>query len=109
MKEKQTSKLALGKMGLLTIDDNNTTRATVAGLLICSRNPELWLPNASITATCYRGEDNTTGHVDAKTITGHLYQQIAEAIAFAVRNMRVGSHKDPARLDLPQYSEIVLV
>lgn len=100
--------LALEKMGLLVVDDDNARRATVAGLLVCSRNPERWLPNACITATCYRGEDNTTGHVDDKTITGHLYQQIAEAVAFAMRNMRVGAHKDPARLDLPQYREVVL-
>ena len=100
--------LALEKMGLLTLDDDNTRRATVAGLLVCSRNPEHWLPNACITATWYRGEDNTTGHEDTQTITGHLYHQIAAAVAFAVRNMRVGSHKDPARLDLPQYSKVVL-
>ena len=37
-------------------------------------------------------------------ITGPLNRQIAEAIAFAVRNMRVGAYKDPARMDLPQYS-----
>ena len=33
-----------------------------------------------------------------------LNRQIAEAVAFAVRNMCVGAYKDPARVDLPQYS-----
>ena len=99
---------ALEKMGLLTSDENGTTRATVAGVLLCSRSPEEWLPNASIVATCYRGNDRTSGQIDAQTITGPLNRQITEAVAFAVRNMRVGAYKNPARTDLPQYSEAVL-
>ena len=99
---------ALEKMGLLTSDENGTTRTTVAGVLLCSRSPEEWLPNASIVATCYRGNDRTSGQIDAQTITGPLNRQITEAVAFAVRNMRVGAYKNPARTDLPQYSEAVL-
>jgi predicted HTH transcriptional regulator len=100
--------LALEKMGLLTGDENSTTRATVAGILLCSRSPEEWLPNACITATCYRGEDRTSEQIDAQTITGPLNRQIAEAVTFVVRNMRVGAFKNPARIDLPQYSEKAL-
>lgn len=100
--------LALEKMGFLTGDENGTTRATVAGILLCSRSPEEWLPNACITATCYRGEDRTSEQIDAQTITGPLNRQIAEAVAFAVRNMRVGVYKNLARIDLPQYSEKAL-
>ena len=100
--------LALEKMGLLTNDENGTMRATVAGVLLCTRSPEEWLPNACISATCYRGKDRASGQIDAQTITGPLNQQIAEAVAFAVRNMRVGAYKNPARTDLPQYSERVL-
>ena len=99
---------ALEKMGLLTSDENGTTRATVAGVLLCSRSPEEWLPNASIVATCYRGNDRTSGQIDAQTITGPLNRQITEAVAFAIRNMRVGAYKNPARTDLPQYSEAAL-
>ena len=43
---------ALERMGLLTSDENGATRATVAGVLLCCRSPEEWLPNAYITATC---------------------------------------------------------
>lgn len=100
--------LALEKMGLLTNDENGTTRATVAGALLCTRSPEEWLPNACISATCYRGKDRASGQIDAQTITGPLNRQIAEAVAFAVRNMRVGAYKNPARTDLPQYSEKAL-
>ena len=99
---------ALERMGLLTSDENGTTRATVAGVLLCSRSPEEWLPNACITATCYRGNDRASGQIDAQTITGPLNRQITEAVAFAVRNMRVGAYKNPARTDLPQYSEAAL-
>ena len=95
---------ALEKMGLLGQDENGTMRATVAGLLFCSHTPEEWLPNACITATHYRGTDRASGQLDTQTIVGPLNRQIAEAVAFAVRNMRVGAYKDPARMDLPQYS-----
>ena len=95
---------ALEKMGLLTRGDNGVLRASVAGVLLCSRAPEAWLPNAVIMATCYRGEDRATGQVDAQTIAGPLQRQIAHTVAFAVRNMHVTAHKTPARADLPQYS-----
>ena len=95
---------ALEKMGLLGQDEHGVVRATVAGLLFCSHTPEEWFPNACITATHYRGTDRASGQLDTQTITGPLNRQIAEAVAFAVRNMRVGAYKDPARVDLPQYS-----
>lgn len=99
---------ALEKMGLLTRDENGTTRATVDGVLFCSRTPEKWLPNACITATCYRGEDRASGQIDTQIITGPLNEQIENALAFSIRNMRVGAYKSPARTDLPQYSEAAL-
>ena len=97
--------LALAKLGLLTDTDDGPRQATVAGILLCSRAPEQWLPNACITATRYRGADRASGQVDAQTIGGPLQRQIADAVTFAARNMQVTAHKDPARLDLPQYSE----
>ena len=97
--------LALTKLGLLSDAADGPQLATVAGVLLCSRNPAEWLPNACITATSYRGADRASGQVDAQTIVGPLNRQIAEAVAFAVRNMRVAAHKDPARIDLPQFSE----
>ena len=99
---------ALERLGLLTSDENGITRATVAGILLCCHSPEEWLPNACITATCYRGNDRGSGQIDSQTVTGPLNRQITEAVAFAVRNMRVGAYKNPARTDLPQYSEAAL-
>lgn len=100
--------MALEKRGLLVQDEHGARRATVAGVLLCSAAPEQWLPNACITATCYRGRDRSTGQVDAQTIAGPLGRQIAEAVGFAVRNMRVAAYKTPARRELPQYSEEAL-
>ena len=95
---------ALEKLALLTVDESGVTRATVAGVLLCSAAPHEWLPNACITATHYAGADRASGQLDAQTIAGPLPRQVADAMAFAVRNMRVGAYKDPARTDLPQYS-----
>ena len=46
---------ALEKLALLDDDEAGVFRATVAGVLLCTPNPEQWLPNACITATRYRG------------------------------------------------------
>ena len=99
---------ALGKLALLEDDDTGVLRATVAGVLLCTPDPERWLPDACITATLYRGGDRASGQLDAREITGPLNEQIAGAVAFAVRNMQVAARKDPARTDLPQYSEKAL-
>jgi len=96
---------ALGKLALLEVDEADVLRATVAGVLLCTPHPERWLPNASITATKYRGNDRTSGQVDSQEIAGPLNRQIADAVAFTERNMKVAACKDPARSDLPQYSE----
>ena len=95
---------ALEKLALLTVDESGVTRATVAGVLLCSVAPHEWLPNACITATLYAGADRASGQLDAQIIIGPLPCQVADAMVFAVRNMRVGAYKDPARMDLPQYS-----
>ena len=99
---------ALGKLALLEEDEAGVPRATVAGVLLCTRNPQQWLPSACITATRYRGGDRASGQIDAREITGPLNEQVAGAVAFAARNMQVAARKDPARSDLPQYSEKAL-
>ncbi len=95
---------ALEKLALLANDEAGILRSTVAGVLLCTRNPEQWLPNAGVTAARYRGRDRTSAQIDAQEITGPLNRQVADAVAFVVRNMHVAARKDPARVDLPQYS-----
>ncbi len=95
----------LGKMRLLTSDESGVKRATVAGVLLCSLNPERWLPGAFIEAVQYRGQQRDSNYqLDAKQITGPLDKQILEALAFVRRNMWVAAIKDPGRIEFPQYS-----
>ena len=96
---------ALEKLALLTLDENGIMRATVAGVLLCSKHPEEWLPSAYITATHYRGTDRTSDQADEQTITGPLSQQVGAAVKFVIRNMFVATRETPARADLPQYSK----
>ena len=100
--------VGLLRMGLLAIDAHSVTRATVAGLLFCSKQPTQWLSNAYITATRYRGIDRASGQTDAQDINGPIPEQIRQAMAFVKRNMQVASSKTPARTNLPQYSERAL-
>ena len=99
---------ALERIALLANDQAGILRSTVAGVLLCTHNPEQWLPNACITATRYRGRDRASGQIDAQEITGPLNRQIADTVTFALKNMRVAARKDPAREDLPQYSDRAL-
>ena len=41
-------------------------------------------------------------------LRGVFIRQIADAVAFAIRNMWVAARKEPARVDLPQYSDRAL-
>lgn len=100
--------IGLEKMGLLARDEHGTVRATVAGILLCCREPEQWLPNACITATRYRGNDRSSGQLDAQTIGGPINRQVTEALTFALRNMQVAARKNPGREELPQYSASAL-
>ncbi len=99
---------ALGKLALLAPDEAGVTRATVAGVLLCTRNPERWFPNARVSAVRYREKDRASGQIDALEITGPLNRQITDAVAFALRNMRVAARKQPERVDLPEYSDKAL-
>ena len=99
---------ALARLALLAPDEAGVTRATVTGVLLCTRNPEEWLPNAGIMATHYRGRDCASGQIDAREIIGPLNRQIADAMVFVARNMRVAARKEPARVDMPQYSDRAL-
>ena len=94
----------LMNLRLLAQDEGGADRATVAGVLLCARSPQEWLPQAMIVATHYRGQDRASGQLDAQEIVGPIPIQIADAVKFVVRNMRVASRKLPEREDVPQYS-----
>ena len=96
---------ALMNLRLLAQDEAGVDRATVAGVLLCTPSPQDWLGHAIIMATHYRGTDRASGQLDAQEITGPLPNQIADAVQFVVRNMRVAARKTPEREEIPQYSK----
>ena len=96
---------ALMNLRLLASDEADVDRATVAGVLLCTKSPQEWLPQATIVATLYRGKNRASGQLDAQEIAGPLPAQVADAVKFVVRNMRVSARKAPAREDTPQYSK----
>ena len=95
----------LTNLRLLAQDEDGIARATVAGVLLCATSPQDWLPQAVIMATHYRGLDRASEQLDAREIVGPLPLQIADAVQFVVRNMRVAARKTPEREDVPQYSK----
>jgi predicted HTH transcriptional regulator len=52
----------LRKLKLLSPDETSVERATVAGILLCSRHPETWLPNAYIEAVRSRGNQQDSNY-----------------------------------------------
>jgi predicted HTH transcriptional regulator len=95
----------LRKLRLLTEDDTGQTRVTVAGILMCAPAPERWLAGAFIQAVRYRGNRQDSNYqADAQDVTGPLDAQIRGALAFVRRNMRITARKDPARVEVPQFS-----
>jgi len=96
----------LRKLKLLSKDETNAERATVAGVLLCSRHPETWLPGAYIEAVRYRGTRQDSNYqADAARIIGVLDQQVTQALAFVRRNMTVAAVKVPGRKEIPQFNE----
>ncbi len=94
----------LMNLRLLAQDEAGVDRATVAGVLLCTQSPQQWLPQSAVVATHYRGYDRASDQLDSQEITGPLPTQIADAVKFVVRNMRVSARKMPERENLPQYS-----
>ncbi|MCY4309279.1 MAG: putative DNA binding domain-containing protein [Rhodobacteraceae bacterium] len=94
----------LKNLRLIGVDDAGQDRATVAGILLCTERPEDWLPQATIMATHYQGQDRASGQLDAQEIVGPLNIQIAHAVKFIKRNMRNAARKVPERKDIPEYS-----
>jgi len=103
-KEKDPA-LALKKLRLITQDDMDNERASVAGILMCCEHPERILTNAFIEAVRYRGvKQDSNYQAAAAKITGPLDRQIQHAMSFVRVNMRVGAVKQPGRIEFPQFS-----
>ena len=100
------AEIVLTKLKFLKDDQHGTLRATVGGVLLAADDPREWLQNAYIQAVCYDGSRmDGNRQLDAQDISGALDQQIRDAMRFVVRNRRVAARQQPARSDVPQYSE----
>ena len=96
----------LRKLRIMAEDGDGTERLTIAGVLLCTREPQRWLPDAYIQAASYSGERIDVDYqTDMRDIAGSLDQQVAEALYFVRRNMLVRGNKYIARSDRPQFSE----
>ena len=103
--EKDASEAAARKLRLLT-DADGTARLTLAGVLLCTREPQRWLPHAYVQAVSYAGERTDVEYqTDARDIGGPLDEQVAEALHFVRRNMLVRATKATARMEHPQFSD----
>ena len=90
----------------LVVDDDGITRLTLAGVLLCTREPQRWLPHAYVQAVSYAGERSDVDYqTDARDIGGPLDEQVAEALHFVRRNVLVRATKALARAERSQYSE----
>lgn len=97
----------LRKMKLITRDEKGKDRVTVAGILLCTNEPNKyeWLPGAFIQAVRYRGtRPDANYQIDARNITGPLNRQIVDAVAFVLKNMTIAARKEPGRVEVPQFS-----
>lgn len=99
----------LRKLRIVANDEDDIARITVAGMLLCTRDPGQWMPHAQIQAVSYVGERQDINYQsDARDFGGPLDDQIIEALHFVRRNMRVAAMKTMARVETPQFSERVV-
>ena len=95
----------LRKLRILAEDDGYE-RLTIAGVLLCTPDPQRWMPHAYIQAVSYAGERTDIDYqTDARDIGGPLDEQVREALHFVRRNMLVRAKKTTARSEMPQFSE----
>ena len=93
------------KLRIVAEDERGIPRITVAGVLLCTREPRLWMPHAQIQAVSYVGERQDVNYqFDARDFAGPLDSQVLQALHFVRRNMRIAATKTVERLDTPQFS-----
>ena len=97
---------AARKLRVVADDDHGASRLTLAGVLLCTRDPQQWLAHAYMQAVSYVGERTDIAYqADARDIGGPLDEQVAEALHFVRRNMLVRATKATARAEQPQFSD----
>ena len=96
----------LSKLCIVGRDSDGALGLTLAGTLLCTEQPQRWLPHAYVQAVSYAGERTDADYqMDARDIGGPLDAQIVDALHFVRRNMLVRAVKETAREERPQFSE----
>ena len=96
----------LRKLRVVADDQDGTGRITVAGVLLCTRDPWRWMPHAQIQAVSYVGERQDINYQsDARDFGGPLDNQVFEALHFMRRNTLVRAIKRTVRVERCQFSE----
>ena len=105
--EEGVSETAARKLRLIAdAEADGAARLTLAGVLLCTREPQRWLPHAYVQAVSYAGARTDVDYqTDARDIGGPLDAQVAEALHFVRRNMLVRATKSTARTESPQFSD----
>ena len=89
----------------LFVKEGQTTRASVAGVLMCYDTPEDYLYNSFIQAVYYSGKEKDANYqIDAKDFRGPLDQQIIDTFKFVQKHNEVSARKEIGRINQPQYS-----
>ena len=102
----EASEDTLRKLRIVTDDADGDARLTLTGVLLCTPEPQRWLPHAHIQAVSYAGERSDADYqTDARDIGGPLDRQVGDALHFVRRNMLVRAAKHTARSERPQFSE----
>ena len=97
---------AARRLRLIADDDDGIARLTLSGVLLCTREPQRWLPHAYVQAVSYAGERTDVDYqTDARDIGGPLDEQVSGALDFVRKNMLVRATKEIARAERPQFSE----
>lgn len=101
-----TDEAALRKLRIIADDEDGVARITIAGALLCTTDPQIWLPHAEIQCVSYAGDRQDINYQnDARDVRGTLDAQVSDALHFVRRNMQVAATKSTARVERPQYSE----
>lgn len=89
----------------LLVKENGMYRVSVAGVLMCSQNPDEFLPNSFIHAVYYSGKTKDANYqIDAKDFKGTLDKQILNAFKFVEKYNKVSAQKQVGREEKAQYS-----
>jgi ATP-dependent DNA helicase RecG len=97
---------SLRKLRIVVDNDDGAARMTVTGVLLCTQEPQRWMPHAQIQAVSYAGERRESKYqTDARDVGGPLDAQVMGALHFVRRNMLIQATKTMARVELPQFSE----